>query len=146
MSTLGNLGGGTLGGPDAGNAGSVAHRVDDLALMTATMMTGWQHTAVVRRWEETGESDSGNPVGEWNDHDPVPADLVHIDGREVTQDRNAQVSDWFIRLPPGTDVTGRDQIRVTDVPGADTTYVFEVLGPPEHLPTHVHANLQHVSG
>lgn len=146
MSTLGNLGGGTLGGPDTGNAGSVAHRGEDLALMTETMLTGFVHTARIRTWAETGESDSGNPIGEWTDGDEIPAQLVHVDGREVTQDRNAQVSDWFVRLPPGTEISGLDQIKITDVPGVDVEYLFEVLGPPEHLPTHVHANLQHVSG
>jgi uncharacterized membrane protein len=146
MSTLGNLGGGTIGGPDAGNAGSVAHRVDDLTLMTATMLTGFVHTAVVRSWTITGESESGNPIGEWVDGDETPAMLVHADSREVTQERNAQISDWFIRLPPGTAVSGLNQIRVTDVPGFTDPLVFEVLGPPEVLPTHIHANLQHVSG
>jgi hypothetical protein len=137
VSTLGGMG--TLGGPDTGNAGSVAHNSADLALMTATMLTGFNKTAIIQTFEISGESDSGNPIGDWEDSDPIPAQLVHVDGREVTQDRAAQISDWFVRLPPATVIHGNNRVKIDNV-------IYEVIGPPERLPTHVHANLLHVSG
>lgn len=63
---------------------------------------------------------------------------------EDRDEGDALVSDWTLRLPAGTDITGRDRV----VHGDET---FEVIGAPNHAPTpagehHVRCRLRLVEG
>lgn len=58
---------------------------------------------------------------------------------EATEDRDEQVADWLGRAPLGFDITGRDQV-VAD------GQVFEVVGPPANVGTHLRFRLRHVEG
>lgn len=86
----------------------------------------------------------GNAAESWVESGVWPARFEQTDGREVTDDRDTQVSDWRVFLPPDVEIGGRD--RVVDEHGR----TFEVVGPPARQstpagPHHVVANLRSVS-
>jgi hypothetical protein len=129
-------------------------RPEQLVTMVQTVEDTWDREAVVLTLTLASDDDYGNapesyvPAGA-----PVLCGLVHRAGREVTQDRDTQITDWTGRFPPPTVLSGRDRIRISDPspePGweAEPTgwALYEVVGPPERLGTHVHAELLHVAG
>lgn len=73
--------------------------------------------------------------------------LAQVTSTEETTDRrDAQIAEWILYLPAGTDLTGRDRVQVDGM-----TETFELVGPPnrahrrggEH---HLEAQLRTVEG
>ena len=113
---------------------------DELTAMTSEVGRTFDTTGVIHRRTEGSADDFNNPTITYEpDDDPVDCQLVHTSSRELTVDRNTQISDWFARLPAGTSISGRDRL----VSGGAT---YEVLGPPSDEDTHVRVQLAHVSG
>lgn len=69
----------------------------------------------------------------------VPCSIATASQSEVTIDRDTQITNWVLRLPPDTRLSGRHRIRVAGL-------VYEVIGEPELFPTHLHANCRVVDG
>jgi putative hemolysin len=89
--------------------------------------------------------DYGNPLAEYAEPVAYPARLEQRAGDEVTADRDTQLADWVLFLPPDAVVDG--YARVVDGYGR----AFEVVGPPavQHTPRgahHIEARLRHIEG
>lgn len=113
---------------------------DELAAMSTEVERTFDTSGVIHRRSDGAEDDYGNPVDTYTpDGAAIDVGLVHTASREITVDRDTQISDWFARLPTGTSISGRDRI----VSGGAT---YEVLGPPSDEDTHVRVQLVHVSG
>ena len=113
---------------------------DELEAMTSEVERTFDTSGVIHRRTTGAVDDFNNPsITYIADADPVDLLLVHTASREVTVDRNTQISDWFARLPAGTSISGRDRLVAN---GA----TYEVLGPPSDEDTHVRVQLVHVSG
>lgn len=69
----------------------------------------------------------------------VGCSLARKSEKELTEGRDTQITDWVIRLPVGTQISGRDHIEIGDI-------TYEVVGEPEQFPTHVHVDVRHVDG
>jgi hypothetical protein len=119
--------------------------------MIATVGETFDRRAVILNRSEGSADDYGNTAPVYTGAPEVDCGLKHVDGVEVTQDRNTQISDWLCRLPPASVISGRDRIRISDQNPAEGWYpsggaLYEVVGPPERFDTHVHANLIHIEG
>lgn len=92
-----------------------------------------------------GEDDRyGNPTEGYGPGVEEPCRLEQTGGTEVTDGRDALVSDWQLFLLPDTTASGRSRATVEG-------RVFEVIGPPAEARTprrvsHVVARLRHVEG
>lgn len=93
-----------------------------------------------------GDNGYGGNAPDWDNADRTAATawLTSTSSSEVTDGRDALVSNWKIYLPAGTDLLGLDRIESGD----DT---FEVVGIPSRAATpagehHVEAVLQLVQG
>jgi hypothetical protein len=132
-------GAGTFGGADASTAGGTVDLLDDeLELLRATVETGFNHSGIIQTFNSSGTDDFGNQTGTWVDGAARPCQLVHTSGREVTQDRDTQIADWFARFSWDTVITGHNRVKVDGV-------VYQVIGPPSDERTHIRVQLQHFS-
>lgn len=83
--------------------------------------------------------DYGNEQETWDAGDDILIQLRHGASREVTTDRDTQITEWYARLPVTSTLTGRDRLQVED----DT---YEIVGKPTDEITHRKAQLILVDG
>lgn len=100
-------------------------------------------TVEVLHRSDGAEDDYGNPVAEWSDGVSYPGRLEQRSGSELTVDRDTQVADWVLFLPPDAVISGDDRVTWDDM-------TFEVIGPPvvaraPRGPHHVEAALRRTS-
>lgn len=69
----------------------------------------------------------------------VQCSIARKNETEIVDGRDTQITDWTIRMPVDTQISGRDRIRVG-------TTVYEAVGEPQTFPTHVHVDVRHVDG
>lgn len=94
----------------------------------------------IRRRFPIAKDEYGNDVRDLNSPQDValPCRLVQTEAREVTVDRETQVSDWELILAWDADVEASDQIIMDGV-------TYEVLGPPDPGRIAKTARLRHVA-
>lgn len=104
-------------------------------------------TVTVRPWAEGAEDRYGDAADGWGEGVDYPARLEQVDGSEVTEGREALVSDWRLFLPADAVIDGRSRV----VDDHEPPRTFEVVGSPsvERTPrrvSHVVARLRYVEG
>jgi hypothetical protein len=76
-------------------------------------------------FSSSGIDQYGNPTTTFGPPVPYPCRLEQLTEQEILLDRNLQIGDLRLFLPPGAVITGRD--RGED----DEGRIYEVIGPPK---------------
>lgn len=108
--------------------------------MQATVAKTFDASATVLRAQTASDRYGNTAVDSWVEVAWfAQCSIVRKNETEIVDGRDTQITDWTARMPVGTQIGGRDRIRVG-------TTVYEAVGEPATFPTHVHVDVRHVDG